>query len=418
MLERFKRFDMTRKPMRQRLRPLAWALSYPDLITHKNKIAKINMKEIKPPYLLLCNHNAFMDFKVATAAVFPNRANYVVAIDGFLKREWLLRLVGCICKRKFTSDTVLIRQLKRVVNNGDIAVIYPEARYSLCGTTAVLPESLGKLAKFLKVPVVTLICHGHHLNSPFWNLTDRRLKGTRAEMTCLLTAKEVEEKPYAEINELINKAFIYDEFKWQKDNSIRIAFKDRAKGLHKVLYQCPACKKEYRMASSGATLYCEECGKQWEMSELGELKAKTGETEFTHIPDWYEWERANVREEILRGEYSFKSAVRVDALPNADGYIDLGKGTLTHDLNGFVVEGNFEGEAYRMEKPVKSLYSCHIEYDYLGKYGDCIDLNTSTDTLYIYPEGWDFSVTKMSLATEELFFLERDGRINIKGEEY
>ena len=359
-----------------------------------------------------------MDFKVATAAVFPNRANYVVAIDGFLKREWLLRLVGCICKRKFTSDTVLIRQLKRVVNNGDIAVIYPEARYSLCGTTAVLPESLGKLAKFLKVPVVTLICHGHHLNSPFWNLTDRRLKGTRAEMTCLLTAKEVEEKPYAEINELINKAFIYDEFKWQKDNSIRIAFKDRAKGLHKVLYQCPACKKEYRMASSGATLYCEECGKQWEMSELGELKAKTGETEFTHIPDWYEWERANVREEILRGEYSFKSAVRVDALPNADGYIDLGKGTLTHDLNGFVVEGNFEGEAYRMEKPVKSLYSCHIEYDYLGKYGDCIDLNTSTDTLYIYPEGRDFSVTKMSLATEELFFLERDGRINIKGEEY
>ncbi len=414
MLERFKRFDMTRKPIRQRLRPVAWALSYPDLISHKNKIEKTNMQGIKPPYLLLCNHNAFMDFKVATAAVFPHRANYVVAIDGFLKREWLLRQVGCICKRKFTSDTVLIRQLRRVIDNGDIAVIYPEARYSLCGTTAVLPESLGKLAKFLGVPVVTLICHGHHLNSPFWNLTDRKLKGTRAEMKCLFTADEVAEKPFNEINDAINEAFVYDEFKWQKDNNIKINFKDRAKGLHKVLYQCPACGKEYRMASSGAFLCCEECGKRWEMSELGELKAVSGETEFSHIPDWYEWERKNVREEILRGEYSFKSDVRVDALPNADRYIDLGNAVLTHDLRGFVVEGEFEGETYRMEKPVRSLYSCHIEYDYLGKFGDCIDLNTTTDTLYIYPKGKDFSVTKMALATEELYLLERAGRISVE----
>lgn len=411
MLERFKRFDMTKKPIRQRLRPVAWALSYPDIIAHKNKISKINMDGVSPPYLLLCNHNAFMDFKVATAAVFPHRANYVVAIDGFIKRERLLRQVGCICKRKFTSDSTLIRQLRRVIDNGDIAVIYPEARYSLCGTTAALPESLGKLAKFLRVPVVALICHGHHLNSPFWNLADRKVKGTRAEMTCLFTAREVAEKSTDEINEAIREAFVYDEFKWQKDNNIKISYKDRAKGLHKVLYQCPACGKEYRMASSGAELYCEECKKRWEMTELGELRAITGETEFSHIPDWYEWQRKNVRDEILRKEYSFKSAARVDALPNADGYIDLGEASLTHDLNGFVVEGEFEGEPYRMEKPVRSLYSCHIEYDYLGKFGDCIDLNTTADTLYIYPKGRDFSVTKIALATEEMYFLERNGEL-------
>ena len=44
-----------------------------------------------------------------------------------------------------------------------------------------------------------------------------------------------------------------------------------------------------------------------------------------------------------------------------------------------------------------------IEYDYLGKKGDCVDLNTINDTLYVYPKGSDFSVTKMSLATEELW---------------
>ena len=57
-----------------------------------------------------------------------------------------------------------------------------------------------------------------------------------------------------------------------------------------------------------------------------------------------------------------------------------------------------------MKISAKELYSCHIEYHYLGKYGDCVDLNTLTDTFYTYPEGNDFSVTKMALATEELFY--------------
>jgi 1-acyl-sn-glycerol-3-phosphate acyltransferase len=82
MLENIKRFDMKKKVMRQHLRPLIWALSLPSLIVHRNRLVKINMDGIKPPYLLLCNHNAFMDFTVATRAFSPS-GNYVVAIDGF-----------------------------------------------------------------------------------------------------------------------------------------------------------------------------------------------------------------------------------------------------------------------------------------------------------------------------------------------
>jgi len=45
----------------------------------------------------------------------------------------------------------------------------------------------------------------------------------------------------------------------------------------------------------------------------------------------------------------------------------------------------------------------HIEYEYLGKFGDCVDLNTSEDTFYVYPENCRFSLTKIALATEELY---------------
>ena len=111
------------------------------------------------------------------------------------------------------------------------------------------------------------------------------------------------------------------------------------------------------------------------MNELGELEALEGETEFSHIPDWYEWERLNVRKEVMDGTYSFTCKARVDALPNSKGYMDLGEAVLTHDMNGFRLKGSYKGEDYEQEWPVRSLYSCHIEYEYLGKYGDCVDLN-------------------------------------------
>ncbi len=256
------RFDMQKPPVRTRwyLRPLTWLLSAPDVIRHRSSIRKVGMENVKPPYVLLCNHNAFLDFKVATMAMFPHRANYIVAIDGFIGREQLLRDVGCICKRKFTNDVTLVRQLKQVIQNGDIAVIYPEARYSLCGTTAVLPASLGKLCRMLHVPVVTLICHGHHVNSPFWNLHDRNVAPTEAEMRLLFTPQELQDTPPDELNRRIVDAFQYDDFAWQKERGIRTPYRRRAEGLHKVLYQCPACGTEYRMCTEGTRLSCTACG--------------------------------------------------------------------------------------------------------------------------------------------------------------
>ena len=406
MVKQPERFDMSRPPVRTKwyLKPLTYLISKPVLMSHRQRLTKNGMDGVKPPYLMLCNHNAFMDIMAAAAAVYPNRANYVVAIDGFIGREKLLRDVGCICKRKFTSDLSLIRNLRRVISNGDIAVVYPEARYSLCGTTAVLPQSMAKLARMLRVPVVTFICHGHHINSPFWNLHQRKVKPIEAEMSLLMTPDEMSSMTDDEINDRIVKAFSYDEYEWQLEKGIRVTYKGRAEGLEKVLYQCPACGTEYRMKTSGAELVCGACRKRWTLSELGQLESD-GDPIFSHIPDWYEWERGNVRREVEAGTYTTGDMpVTVRSLPNAKRFILLGEGTMTHDMTGFHVSGrDGDGDPFTMEKPVPSLYSCHIEYEYLGEFGDCVDLNTLDDTWYIYPHDCDFSVTKMALATEELY---------------
>ncbi|MBR5767218.1 MAG: hypothetical protein IKX86_00895 [Clostridia bacterium] len=410
-----KRFDMTLKPRKTLdvLMPVIRALSVPDVKKHGGILEDLRPADLRPPYILLSNHNAFMDFKVMSAAIWPNKANYVVAIDGFLGREKLLRDVGCICKRKFTNDILLVRQIKRSLHDlKNICVIFPEARYSLCGTTAVLPESLGQLCRMMKVPVVMLTCHGHHVNSPFWDSAhDRGVNPIEAKIEVLFTPEELAEKTANEINERLVEAFRYDDFAWQKEKGIKVTYPKRAEGLHKVLYQCPECGAEYRMASENDRLFCRACGKGWRMTELGELEAEDGNTRFSHIPDWYEWERENVRREVREGTYSSgELPVHVKSLPK-NKFIDLGEGTLVHDGEGFRVKGvDFDGDPFEMIKPVPSMYSCHIEYDYLGKYGDNVDLNTLEDTWYIHPTCPEdrYSVTKMALAAEELYFYHRE----------
>lgn len=407
-LPEVKRFDMAAPPRRVSwwLRPIMWLASFPVTWLHRTRIERINMDGVKRPYLLLCNHNAFYDFMVAIKATFPNQAYYIVAIDGFVGigglLQWLMARVGCIPKRKFTSDTRLVRQLRQVADKKKIVAFYPEARYSLCGTNAILPPSLGKLVKMLRLPVVTLITQGNHINSPFWHTGDRLIK-TKATMKQILTAEEVDQMDFNQIMEVIDREFYYDDFAWQRDNQIRMTKKNRAKGLHHVLYQCPHCGREFRMESAGAELWCTECNHRWWMNEYGQLEAKEGATHFSHIPDWYEWQRANVRREIENGTYGTTLTADVRSLPNPRRFINIGAATFTHNMEGFKLVGEFDGIDYNLNIPAKTRYSIHIEYDYRKWHRDCIDLSTLTDTMFVFPRGEDFSVTKMSLACEEMY---------------
>jgi len=398
----FPRYDFCKevKPQARFLTPVAWMLSYPDVWKHKTRFFR-DLQGVKPPYLLLCNHNSFFDFKVMTAAIFPRRANYVVALDGFIDREWIMRKVGCIGKRKFVNDLELIRQTAKLLKQKQIVAYYPEARYSLIGTDAVLPESLGKMIRFLKVPVVTLISHGHHINEASWSQTNRGIP-TTTELKLLLSQEEVETLDAKTIQQRVEQGFEYDDFAWQLENKILQSTPDRAEGLHRVLYQCPNCRTEHRMNSRGTEIFCESCGKHWQLTEYGQLQAVQGETEFHHPPDWYEWERANVRREIEAGTYFLECEVLVDSLPNSDGFVPMGKGWLRHDMNGITLRGSHLDEQFEITKTVPSLYSIHIEYNYIDKKMDCIDISTLDDTYFVYPTTREVSVTKVALAVEEL----------------
>ncbi len=401
-----KRYRATKAPLHQTRfwTWLIWFLSKIMLIGKKYKVEQINMEGVKPPYMMLSNHMHFIDFELAAMATYPYPVSNVVSIDGYVGKFFLLEWIGAIPTRKFTTDISLVKSIRKVLKRGDILGMYPEARYTPCGTTAFLPDSLGKLVRMNKVPVVAVVHRGNHLYAPFWNFRSKRKVPMHTTFTQILTAEQIEKMSVDEINAAIREALQYDDYRYQKDNGIKITEPFRAEGLHKVLYQCPHCKEEFKMDSAGTEIFCTACGKRWNWREDGYLEAVNGETEFDHIPDWFAWERAQVKEQIENGTYSFSDEVEVFSLPRVYRYIPLGKAKLTHDIeNGFVLHGHYRGQDYHIERAPAQTNSLHVEYDFTPlKKRDYVDISTENDSFYCCPSKSNV-ITKLAFATEELY---------------
>ena len=163
-------FDTTHPPAKQNplLLPLIWMLSYFQTRKFKLKIRKINMKGLKPPYILLSTHQGESDYAIVPLALFPHRANYISDMEGFaVYGKWLYRQIGCIAKRRFVPDYSVIRHSKTVLlQNKNILVLFPEARHSNIGTTAQISETAARLIKRFALPVATLSIHGSYLANP------------------------------------------------------------------------------------------------------------------------------------------------------------------------------------------------------------------------------------------------------------
>ena len=401
-----KRYPTARRCMHQSKfwTGLIWLLSRCALIGKKYKVETIGMEGLKPPYMMLSNHMHFIDFELAAMGTGWHSVSNVVSIDGYVGKFFLLEWIGAISTRKFTTDLHLVKTIRKVLQRGDVLAMYPEARYSPCGTTAFLPDSSGKLIRMNKVPVVAVVHHGNHLYAPFWNFRKKRKVPLHTTMKVILTPEQIAAMSVDEINETLRQALQYDDYRYQKENHILITEPYRAEGLHKVLYQCPHCLAESRMASKGTELFCTACGKRWNWEEDGNLRALEGETEFEHIPDWFEWERQQVRAQIENGTYRFEDEVDVWSLPHIYRYIPLGKAKLTHDPeNGFVLEGQYRGETYRIQRQPLQTNSLHVEYDFTPlKAIDCVDISTENDSFYCKPSQSDV-ITKLAFATEELY---------------
>lgn len=407
MKDNQKRFDMNKKPIKPK-----WYLKIVEFVAapfylwfNKGKVkTEKAVKKIKGPYLILSTHASFMDFPQIVKGIMPRTTGWVMSVEEFRRGDWLMGGIGGMPKRKFTHDIVtakhMLYYLKKLKHT---CAIFPEARFELAGINERLDGALGKFCKLADVPVVMCKNYGNFINSPQWSKHPYRKIKQEARIYMLFTREQLASMTAQEIQAKIEKEFIKDEYKWQVENNLHTKCKNRADGIYRILYKCPHCQKEFMMNSSGIHLWCDNCGSKWEMDTLSRLKGLNTDKGFSHIPDWYNWEREEVRKEVISGTYHFEDDVRVeDYYSSKTGCIPVGEGRLVHNKDGFTITGMVDGKPFEINKPVSSMYSVHIEYDFLGR-GDAIDIATDKTTYFMFLKTAKNYLTKIHFATEELY---------------
>jgi hypothetical protein len=401
------------KPMKQSLffRVLLKVASSFDLAATHFKCNKIGMERLKAgePCLVLMNHSSFIDLEIVASVLYPRKFNIVATTDSFMGiMKWVMQLIGCIPTRKFVTDTQLIRDMIYCLRDLKSSVVmYPEASYSFDGKATPLPDSIGRCVKMLGVPVVMIRTYGAFARQPLYNCLRRRKVDVSADIKYILSAQDVAVKGADDINEIINREFNFDNFRWQQENKVSIKDAERAEGLNRVLYKCPHCMTEGKMVGKGTTLTCKQCGKQYELTEYGYLDAKDGDTKFDHVPDWYQWERECVRKEISDDTYQLEVPVDICMLVDMKHIYRVGEGVLVHNSEGFQLTG-CDGKLQYSQKATAS-YSLYADY-FWYEIGDVICIGDNNVSYYCFPKTEGDSVAKTRLAAEEIYKIQKEAR--------
>ncbi len=356
--------------------------------------------DLSSPSLILMNHSSFIDLEIVSEIMYPRPYNIICTSDGFVGKEWLMRSIGCVPTQKFVTDITLIKDMIYSLEKLKISVLmYPEASYSFDGCATPLPRKLGMLLKRLNVNVIMIKTEGAFARDPLYNMLQKRKVKVSAEAYTLLTKEQIMEYDVDTLDGILDDAFTFDNFAWQRENNISIDEDFRADGLNRILYKCPCCETEGEMLGKGTKLSCGHCGKEWELDRYGRLVACGGDGRFGHIPDWYRWERECVRKEIEEVSYRMECDCDIGVMADYSAIYMIGKGKLVHDCSGFTLTGA-EGRLEYHRKPGAS-YGLYSDY-YWYEIGDVICIGDRKRLYYCFPDGGGI-VAKTRTAAEEMY---------------
>ena len=349
------------------------------------RIRTVNKCGKKPeaPSIILCNHSSFIDFAYAAALCWKCRPHFIVARLYFYHRMLggLLRALGSFPKSMFALDTESTKNCLRVLKNGEVLVMMPEARLSTVGRFEDIQESTFSFLKKSGVPVYTIRIGGDYFADPKWGKGVRRGAIVEAELDILFTAEEVGRLTVEEIRKGVLERLYYDEFEWirsRPDQHYRC--RTLAEGLENILTTCPICGEKYTITTKGHDLFCKNCGKLTSMSD------RYGFDEgfrFENLADWYEWQRDLLKEEILRDENYVLSADVELRLPGNDGRSltrGAGRGTCTLSRDGLRYCGTRDGEDYDVS------FSLRQAYRLLFGAGENFEIYNGSEILYFVPD--------------------------------
>ncbi|MBR4079309.1 MAG: 1-acyl-sn-glycerol-3-phosphate acyltransferase, partial [Christensenellaceae bacterium] len=127
---------------------------------------------VKPdePSIVLCNHASFIDFIYAASLIRKVHPHFIVARLYFYHNllGGLLRTLGAFPKSMFAMDLECTKNCYRVLKNGNVLTMMPEARLSTVGQFEDIQKNTFSFLKKCGVPIYTVKLSGNYFANPKW----------------------------------------------------------------------------------------------------------------------------------------------------------------------------------------------------------------------------------------------------------
>lgn len=286
--------------------------------------------KVEGPYIFLSNHESFNDFYYLFQ--FPHKKKPVYVVNKYYCTMPILKSINrktcMIPKKLFCDDMVTPVRILRTLRNGTPVIIYPEGRLSIDGRTNRIAEPGGSFYKRLGVDIVLVRVNGAFYEKPKW-----RSRRYRTPVT--VTVEKVIKRDQAaamsaeELNEVIISAIRND----STDKLLcKYPQKDKADGLHNILYRCYSCDSLYTTSSKGNTITCSKCGSTFTLNE----DYRFNEEPFT-MAAWYD-HMTEVEKRDLRNIELEADVTSVIFSTEGKKRRERGKCRLTYDEFSYVSE--------------------------------------------------------------------------------
>lgn len=273
----------------------------------KTRRGSVDLSGIKPPFLMVSNHQATMD-PFFIGVMLPGVTSYV-ATDMLFRlpiMNYLMSAIGSIPKSKFVSDATSVRMMLNKIRKGQSVGIFPEGQRCVAGFTDRVIPGIGKLARILDVPVVLARLEGGFLADPRWAIKKRKGPST-VNIRLLLTQEQLRSLEPQDIEKLIEQSISHSDYDWIKlQPNLRYKGKERALGLHNVMFKCPECGATDCFLTEGDIAACKGCGYSVSWGDRGEFSLVKGTK--LHFPDLQRhemWQRGQM-DALVSGHLSSK----------------------------------------------------------------------------------------------------------------
>lgn len=335
---------------------------YKGIINHflnKVNFDKKKRVKVKTPCIVLCSHGSFIDFAYTGSLLKEVKPHFMVARLYFYNK-WsnkFLSSCGVFPKSMFSPDLENVKNCMRVLSDGKVLGMMPEARLSTVGEFEDIADSTFKFIKKMKVPVYGIRLNGSYFAKPKWGDKARKGALVESEFTVIADENEILTIDTAELERRVIEAIKYDDFEWIKSHP-ELTYKSQtlAEGLENILYKCPKCGKEFTIKTSKRQVFCTECGLT---ASLDDRYGFTDSIPFENFKEWYHYQKDLLKQEIeSTPNYKLTSPVTLK-LSSKDGkgmVKPVGTGIATLSIEGLTYEGEINGEQTTKFFPMSLIY--------------------------------------------------------------